>query len=253
MSDWSEYWKNRKLIEEIALSQKIDKKMSLQDWEVFLNSLNHYSFLAQRIRNWYTFLIWLLITTAFFSVFFNLFIFGISIILLIFLIVQRRKIHTFSTSKIIYTFVLPFIYYLRNDVWEETILHMQIDLNPNFTAGTYNKETQTYSFEWLKGKTRLMDGSEIQFKFTDIRKKWPVTKRRISGKYKTKIKYKIITRYKIFLTWDKKRYPKEIGEIPPKLKLKGKQKTKNFYTVFDPVMYQKAYISAYQLLHKKVA
>jgi hypothetical protein len=250
MSEWLEYWKNRKLIEDIAVHKKIDKKMSLQDWEMYLNSLSHYAYLSQRIRNWYSFLMWLLIAVSFFSFFLNFYIFAISVILLIFVIFQRKKIHTFSQQKVIYTFVLPFIYYLRNEVWEETLLHLQIDLNPQIPTSSNDK---IFTIEWLKGKTRLMDGSEIQFRFTDLRKKWYVAKRSISGKYKTKVKYKIVTKYKIFLTWDKRRYPKEIGEVPPKFKLKGKQKTKHMYTVFDPVAYSSCFTNAYQVLFKKVA
>ncbi len=254
MSDWSEYWNNRKLIEAIALHKKIDRKMSLQDWEVFLNSLNHYGYLAQRIKNWYSFLMWLLIAVVFFSaVLLSWVILIFSVILLILVIFQRRKIHTFTSNKNIQTFVLPFIYYLKNDVWEENLLHLEIDLNPSFAAGKYNPQDKSYTFEWLKGKTRLMDGSEIQFKVTDIRKKWSVTKRSLSGKYKTKIKYKIVTSYKIFLSWDKKRYPREIGEVPPKFKLKSKQKSKVMNTVFDPVAYSAAFKDAYNVLSKKVA
>ncbi len=97
-------------------------------------------------------------------------ILSISVILLIFVILQRQKIHVFTAHKNIQTFLLPFIYYLKNDVWEDTLLHLQIDMNPNFTAGIFKKETNTYHFEWIKGKTRLMDGSEIQFRIKDIRK-----------------------------------------------------------------------------------
>jgi hypothetical protein len=67
------------------------------------------------------------------------------------------------------------------------------------------------------------------------------------------MKYKIVTRYKIFLSWDKKRYPKEIGEVPSRFKLKAKQKCKTPYTVFDPVAYSSAFQEAYQVLSKKVA
>lgn len=254
MSEWSEYWKNRKWIESIALNKKIDKKMSLNDWEIFLNSLNHYGFLAQRIRNWYSFLMWLLIAFVFFSLLLTSWIvLAISLILLIFVIFQRRKIHTFSTTKNIRTFVIPFIYYLRNEIWEDTLIHLQIDLNPAFKAGTYNSKNDTYQLEWLKGKTRLIDGSEIQFKITDLRKTWRVSKRSLSGKYKVKTKYKIVSKYNIILTWDKRRYPKEIGEVPPKFKLKGKQKTKAVSAVFDPVAFSATFKNAYYHLSKKVA
>ncbi len=254
MSDWSEYWRNRKLIEDIALQKKINRKMSLQDWEVFLNSLNHYAYLARRIKNWYSFLMWLLIAFVFFSAVLMSWIILIpSALLLIFVIIQRKKIHTFSNSKNIQTFVIPFIYYLKNDVWEESILHLEIDLNPGFTIGKYNAQNNTYTFQWLKGKTRLMDGSEIQFIITDLRKRFTVTNRSLSGKYKTKTKYKIVTKYKIFLSWDKRRYPKEIGEAPPKFKLKSKQKGKEMNTVFDPVAYSAAFKDAYKVLSKKVA
>ncbi len=64
MSDWSEYWKNRNLIEDIAV-QKNRQKMSLQDWEVFFYILKHYAFLAQKVRNWYDFLMWTLIAFVF--------------------------------------------------------------------------------------------------------------------------------------------------------------------------------------------
>jgi hypothetical protein len=153
MSDWSEYWRNRKLIEDIALKNTIDRRMSLQDWEIFLNSLSHYSYLARRIRNWYSFLMWLLIAMAFFSgILMRWLVLICSVLLLILVIIQRRKIHTFDFSKNIQTFVIPFIYYLRNDVWEDTILHLQIDLNPRFNAGTYDKKKSCYIFEWMRGK-----------------------------------------------------------------------------------------------------
>ncbi len=254
MSDWSEYWRNRKLIEEIAVNQKINRKMSLQDWEVFLNSINHYAYLARRIRNWYGFLMWVLIAFVFFSgIMNNWLILIISSILLVLVVVQKRKIHTFDASKNIQTFILPFIYYLKNDVWEETLLHLEIDLNPSVTVGKLDPKTKLHHFEWIKGRTRLMDGSEIQFKIKDIRRKWNETKRGLSGKIKTKTKYKIITKYCIKLSWDKRRYPKEIGDVPPKFKLKGKQKTKGPYNVFDPVAYSAVFKNAYQILSKKVA
>ncbi len=72
-------------------------------------------------------------------------------------------------------------------------------------------------------------------------------------KLKTKTKYKIVTRYTVMLSWDKRCYNKELGEIPPKFKLKEEQKSKSPYTILDPVACSAIYQNAYKILSKKVA
>jgi len=173
----------------------------------------------------------------------------LSIPIFIYSLWQKRNMKERPVSPRFHTQLLPFMIYLKDEIHPLMPVQLEIDTQSH-------KETKPilsqageirYQQTWLKGRTRLLDGSEIMFIFRDKIRELTITKTgRISGKTKTKYKTKYKTTFKVKFIADLSRYKK--GEGKKTFKLKGFQKTGTNNVMFQADSFAQTFIPVYQEL-----
>lgn len=263
MSTWANYWRKPSEQPQKAKENPFRKKLSLADWESFLYHQLYQADTSKRqnaiigvITIFFLIaVVFLLSSTPLVSVIF----FALAVVFLLIRFKNKQKneqINEWITLKSeIRSFILPMILYLKNDVWEETMVDMEVTPLKNYLK-KLNKDETFYKAKkefvpFLKVKTRLMDGSLVIYRVMVAGfQKTFTSYGKISGKTKYKTKYRIHIRYKMAMEWDRRRYRMEDIEVPQTFQLKGKSKSKQITPVFNPADFSKTFAPAYSILSK---
>lgn len=135
------------------------------------------------------------------------------------------------------TFVLPLLKSLRADVAPGKSVRLWIDLRgwrrkENIVSRSdhrdMNKTKDTFYRErWMVGQARLADRSRLRWKAEHWIRSRETTRRRVSGKTKTKTKQKFRTIFEVRLGAPNRRYPvvlPEGSQVPAKLTIQPRER-----------------------------
>ncbi len=138
-------------------------------------------------------------------------------------------------------FILPLLLVLKEDAHAKTKVQLMLDFNRgdveeklidtvnlNERDPYYKLRERIFHHQWAKGRIRLNDQTSIQWEGFDTIHELNVTKRRTSGKVKTKRKYKVRHLAEVSVGFQKQMY-----------RLKNKQQNKaNFIETADKYIFK---------------